>query len=124
MSSQLQNDPLVGTYNLEIPQGADTSVSVTYKIANSVVDLSLYTAKLQVRDNEYGDTVYLELTSGDNEIVLSDTAPNIIVLFRSTKTEIMTKYNGMRYDLEIYSPASLVSRPLKGTFKLDREVTK
>jgi hypothetical protein len=124
MSNQPQNDPLVGTYNLDIPQGADTNIAVTYKVSNAVVDLSLHSAKLQVRDNEYGDTVYLELTSDDGEIILSDVAPNIIITFPSAKTELMTKFNGMRYDIELYSPSNTVTRPLKGTFKLDREVTK
>jgi hypothetical protein len=117
-----QNEPLVGTYNLIIPQGADVPVYLTYKVNNAVVDLSAYTAKLQVRD-DYGTTVLLELTSGDSEITLSATAPNITVTFPSGKTTAMTTYTGMIYDLEIYSPGGLVTRPLKGSFKLDREVT-
>jgi hypothetical protein len=117
-----QNESLVGTYNLIIPQGADISINLTYKVDNVVLDLSAYTAKLQVRV-DYGSPVLLELKSIDNEIVLAATSPNIVVKFPNAKTTAMTTYEGMKYDLEITSASNLVTRVLKGTFKLDREVT-
>lgn len=117
-----QNESLVGTYNLIIPQGTDTDINLTYKVDNVTVDLTTYSAKLQVRA-DYGTTVLLELTSDDSEIELNATAPNIVIKFPNAKTTAMTTYEGMKYDLEITSGANLVSRPLKGTFKLDREIT-
>ncbi len=116
------NDSLVGTYNLIIPQGSDVTINLTYKISNQVVDTTGYSGKLQVRDT-YGGTVLLEMTSEDFEILFSDTAPNIVLKFPNAKTTAMTTYTGMIYDVEITSGAGMVTRVLKGTFKLDREVT-
>lgn len=117
-----QNESLVGTYNLLIPQGADTTINLTYKVSNALVDTTGYSGKLQVRDT-YGGELLLELSSDDSEILFSDTAPNIILIFPNDKTSAMTTYSGMVYDLEITSLSNVITRVIKGTFKLDREVT-
>lgn len=117
-----QNESLVGVYNLLIPQGADTTINLTYKVGGSVVDFSTHTAKLQVRE-DYGSAVLLELTSADNEIIVSNTAPNIIIKFPNAKTTAMTIFSGMKYDIELTSALGVVTRPLRGGFRLDREIT-
>ena len=120
------NESLVGVYNLIIPQGSDTDINLTYKVNNVIQDLTGYTGTLQVRDKDYGDTVLLQLTTAGSEVVFdANNSPNITVTFPAAKTTAMTTYTGMIYDLEMVdtSGTGRITRVLKGTFKLDREVT-
>lgn len=115
-----------GIYNIDgLPQGSDFDLKIDYQFGEPPVTLDLtgYSGKLQVRRN-YDSPVLLELLSGAGEIVFDDTAPNITVSFSAAKTEAMGVYEDMIYDLEITSPAGLVTRVIKGSFSLDRQVTR
>lgn len=115
----------VGIYNIEgLPQGADFEIQIDYQTPDlSTLNLTGYTGKLQVRKN-YDGPVLLELTSASGDIVFGATAPNIIIRFGASATSAMTVYEDMIYDLEIISTVGLTTRVIKGTFSLDREVTK
>lgn len=107
-----------------LPQGADITVDITYKAGDppAVVDLTGYTAKLQVRQN-YTSPVLLELNSADGTIILSGTSPNIKLKFTKTKTNPMTIYEDMVYDFILTSPAGERTRLFEGTFSLSRKIT-
>lgn len=115
-----------GVYNIEgLPQGSDFDIKIDYQFGDPPVTLDLtgYSGKLQVRRN-YDAPVLLELLSGAGEIVFAATAPNITISFSNAKTETMTIYEDMIYDFEITSPAGLITRVIKGSFSLDRQVTR
>ncbi len=119
------SSPFVGWYPIEsLPQGSDTTIPINYRVGDplALVELSTYTAKLQVRQN-YTSPVLLELSSTDGTIVLDDVTPNITLIFIASKTENMTVFEGMIYDLEITSNTGTVTRVLEGTFSISRQVT-
>lgn len=116
----------VGYYDIkDLPQGADTSIPINYRTGDplALVDLSTYTAKLQVRE-DYNSPVLLELSTADSTIVLAATSPNILLVFTSAKTEAMTIFDNMIYDLEITSASGDVTRVLGGKFTISRQVTR
>lgn len=117
--------PYVAQYDLiGVPQGADFNVEIIYEEGEppQAVDLSEFTAKLQVRQN-YGSPVLLELSTADGSISVGSVAPNIVLHFVKDVTSAMTVYSDMIYDLEITSSTNVRSRVLQGKFSLSREVT-
>lgn len=122
------DDSPLGIFHMEgenaIPQGADWDVSIRYRENDSVVDLTLYTARMQVRKG-YGKDLIIELSSDAGTIQLGSGAgetPNVILKFTSAATSALSQYEGI-YDLELTSPAGLVLKFLEGKFELRREVT-
>ena len=114
---------IVGKYNLPtIPLGADVSFPISYKPGGTLVDLSTYTAKLQVRKT-YGSPVLVELSTADSSIVLAAIAPNSVLWFLKEKTEDLTITEGMQYDLEITSGSGIVTRVLEGSFSVSKQIT-
>jgi len=119
------SSPFVGWYPIDdLPQGSDTSIQINYRVGDplALVDLSTYTAKLQVRQN-YSSPVLLELISADSTIELDSASPNIILNFIASKTENMTVFEDMIYDLEIVDASNITTRVLEGTFSISRQVT-
>lgn len=129
MTECLDNESPLGVYDMvgrnAIPQGADWDVPLRYLENNTAVDLSTYTARMQVRE-DYDKPIILELSTADGTITVGsgsgDTA-NVTLKFKSNITSIMTKYSGI-YDLELVSPTGLVLKFIEGKFNLRREVTK
>lgn len=122
--SDCASTPFVGRYDIPtLPQGSDSQIRITYKPNGTVVDLTTYTAKLQVRQH-YDGPVLVELSTADSSIVLAATAPNITLNFTSAKLEGLTIYEGMIYDLEITSGAGAQTRVIEGSFSISRPVTR
>lgn len=116
----------VGYYEIkDLPQGADTTIPINYRTGDplALVDLSTYTAKLQVRE-DYNSPVLLELSTANSTIVLAATSPNISLYFTAAATEAMTIFDNMIYDLEITSSTGDVTRVLEGPFSISRQVTR
>lgn len=128
MATCIDKSPL-GIYNMvgseAIPQGADWDVNIKYKEDNVIVDLSLYTGRMQVRLG-YGKAIILELTTSNGGILVGDGAgdtPNVILRFTPAKTSPISVFEGMIYDLELTSPTGKILKFLKGEFEIDPEVT-
>lgn len=119
------SSPFVGWYPIEgLPQGSDVSIYINYRTGDplALVDLSTYSAKLQVRQN-YTSPVLIELSSQEGTIILAATSPNITLSFIDSKTQSMTVFEDMIYDLEITSASGITTRVLEGTFSISRQVT-
>lgn len=122
----------LGIYNMvgeqAVPQGADWDVAMRYVEGGVPVNFSTgFTARMQVR-TDYDKSVIIELNTSDGTIALGDglaseTTPNVILHFRSAITSAVTQYTGI-YDLEVTSSTGIVYKFLKGTFEIDREITK
>jgi len=109
---------------LGVPQGSDFNVEIIYQEGEPpvTVDLSGYSAKLQVR-RTFDTPVILQLSTDDGTIVMNSTAPNIVLKFPNDVTSRMTVYSDLIYDLEMTSPTGLKSRVMQGKFSISREVT-
>lgn len=121
--SNCSTGSFVGKWNIEgLPQGTDQEIRITWKPEGTVIDLSTYTAKLQVRKS-YGLPVIIELSTTAGDITLGASVPNIVLTFPKEKTESLTGFENMIYDLEVTSSSGNVTRVIEGTFSISRQVT-
>jgi|TARA_R100000149_G_scaffold12056_1_gene4557 hypothetical protein len=111
-----------GTYHIKIEQGATFALNLTYKDeTGALVNLSGYTARMQGRRRADDDATVFSLTSGAG-ITLGGALGTIDIGLTATETGAMNPVEGV-YDLELVSGA-VVDRILKGTFVVEREITR
>lgn len=110
-----------GIYRMTCEQGAtfERVFSVSDE-AGDPVNFHGYSARMQVRPETDSSEIYLELTTENGRIQLVDN----IVTVRIDADDTATIPEDGVYDLELISPIGDVTRFLKGTFKLDHEVTR
>lgn len=109
------------TYNIISYQGATYDLNLTYKVDDSAVDLTGYTAAMQVRQTPSATSTILNLSSGSG-ITLGGTAGTIGILVAAETMGSATPGSYV-YDLELDS-GSQVTRLLQGSFTIQSEVTK
>ena len=119
-----------GQYNFTIEQGSTLKKQFTYKDSTgNVVDLSNYTARMQIRSNaDSDDTPLADLdndTKGGLEILATtgSAASGTIELHIHHATSSLFTFDQAVYDLEIQSE-DIVTRLLQGRIKLSKEITK
>jgi hypothetical protein len=126
-----------GRYLLTIEQGATTDLLLEYKDSNgSPVDLSGYAARMQIRPSVDSSTTYLSITnitSSDgtglnltpvsSSVTLPQSSGSIGLFISAASSSALTFSEGV-YDVELQSPAGIVTRLLEGIVKLSKEVTR
>ena len=85
------------------------------------MDLTGYTARLAVKD-KIGGTVLLSLTTENNGIVIDNAKKTITLTVEATATDDFTWTRGV-YDLELISPAGVVTALITGRVSVTKEVT-
>jgi hypothetical protein len=105
-------------------QGASFDYTLTWQTGETPVNLSGYTARMQVRDTYDGGSAVVSITSGTG-ITLGGTAGTILVELTATQTAAIdaTPSGQYVYDLELVS-GSTVTRLVEGTFIVSPEVTR
>jgi hypothetical protein len=107
-------------------QGASFDYTFTWTVTNGTVvtpvDLSNYSARMQVRRTYDSTAVALSLVSGTG-ITLGGTAGTIILEANPTTTAAIPSGQYV-YDLEMVSATGNVTRLVEGTFIVDPEVTR
>lgn len=112
-----------GILNLTFPQGATWKLAMTYTdSAGDPINLSNYTARMQVRQSYTATQTVLSLTNGSG-ITLGGTAGTIDLLIPATTTASIGAAQYV-YDLEIESASGEVTRVVQGTFSVTPEVTR
>jgi hypothetical protein len=111
------------TYDLLIEQGATFSQVITYKDNGVAVNLTGYTARMQVRATLEAATALIELTTANGRIALGGTAGTITLSISATDTAALTSGRGV-YDLELVSGSGIVTRLLQGVATISRNVTR
>ena len=114
-----------GTYDFTIEQGATLSKRLEWRDGSNVlVPLTGLEARMQLRSKIDSTDVILELSSIAGTIVLED--PGVIRLYVGADVTDELDFKTAVYDLEIYDPldAEVVTRLLKGTITLSKEVTR
>lgn len=112
-----------GIYHIQIEQGSTFSRTITYKdSAGSAIDLSGYTARMQLRKNIEDTSNILELTTSNGRISLGGVAGTVTLTIAASDTAALSAIEGV-YDLELVS-GDTVEKLLKGTFTVQREVTR
>ena len=108
-------------YNITSYQGATYDLSLTWSIGGTAVNLTGYTAAMQVRENTRATATILSLTNGSG-ITLGGTAGTILLNVSANTMGSATPGNYV-YDLELNS-GSVVTRLIQGQFVISAEVTK
>lgn len=88
---------------------------------NTPMDITGYTARLAVKD-KIGGTVLLSLTTENNGIVIDNAKKTITLTVEATATDDFTWTRGV-YDLELISPAGVVTALITGRVSVTKEVT-
>lgn len=111
-------------YPILIEQGATYRLPLAWKTsAGAAVDLTGYTARMQVRRKVDADEALLNLTTENGGVALGGTAGTITVTASDTLTAALTVKSGV-YDLELRDAAGVVTRLLQGCVTISLEVTR
>lgn len=113
-----------GKLNLVAYQGASWDYTLTWLAGGTPVNLTSYTARMQVRETYDSTSTILSLTSGTG-ITLGGTAGTIYLEASATTTAGFdgTPNKQYIYDLELEN-AGVVTRLVEGTFTVNPEVTR
>jgi hypothetical protein len=101
------------TYDILIEQGATLQPVVTYKESGAAINLTGYTARMQVRSTLESAEALIELTTANGRIALGGSAGTITLTISATDTAALTAGRGV-YDLELVSGSGIVTRFLQG----------
>ncbi len=113
-----------GTYNLVIEQGATFTATVTWRdAANALVNLTGYTARMQIRATVAAGTFAIELTNANGRIVLGGALGTIDLTIAAADTALIGAGSYV-YDLELVSGSAVVTRLIQGTATVVAEVTR
>ena len=113
---------MAARHTIYLDQGTDFTVTFTWVIDGAPVDVTGYTAALQVRETVENATVVITKTDG-NGIALGGAAGTIAVTFYNAVTSALTATDYV-YDLELTAPGGDVSRVVQGSLFVSAEVTR
>lgn len=112
-----------GKVNFKTPQGSTFTRTLVYKVDGSAVNLTGYTARMQVRKSVTDSTVLLSLATDDSSIVITGATGTITLTVPAT-TMAAVSAGSWVYDLEIVSSGGVVTRLIEGKFVVTPEVTR
>ena len=114
---------IAGTYNIICDQGATFGRTITWKDSTGTpVNLTDYTARMQVRSIVSSADVAVELTTENSRIALGGVLGTITLSIPATVTDDITA-GSYAYDLEMVT-STTVTRLLMGSFTVRGEVTR
>jgi len=112
-----------GQYHIITDQGATFTRQLTWKDdTGAAVNLTGYTARMQLRTSVANDSVVLELTDSNGRIALGGTAGTITLTVTAADMTTLPPQKYV-YDLELVNGA-VVTRLVQGTFTVRAEVTR
>jgi len=111
-----------GNLNLTMYQGASWDYTLTWQTNGTPVNITNYSARMQVRVQHKSSTTVFAITSGTG-ITLGGTAGTILLEALPATTAAIGAAQYV-YDLELVSPAGAVTRLVEGLFTVDPEVTR
>lgn len=112
--------------NITIYQGSTFSQTFQWKTGNPAMPVNLtgYTARMQIREKISSPDYIIELTTANGGIVIKDAINGTFSIeISATATAAMTFKNAV-YDIEFVSPSGVVKRLFGGTVTLSPEVTR
>ena len=124
-----------GTYNLTIEQGATFirvflwqaggtgDCSCPPSTTSTPVNLTGYSAVMQIRQTPQSTTAYYTGSTANGNIVLGGTAGTITLTIPATTTSAFTWVRGV-YDMTLTSPTGVVTRLLQGSAIVSPDVTR
>jgi hypothetical protein len=113
-----------GTYDMVCEQGATFQRSLVWQDeTESPINLTGYSARMQVRPSIKSTEVVTELTTANGRIVLYPLLGKIELNLTAVQTAALAAKQCV-YDLELVSGSGFVTRLLQGAFTITPEVTR
>jgi hypothetical protein len=110
--------------DINLYKGKTVNFSIFWKDSqNQPIDISSYTAKMQVRQN-LQDAVLLEFSTANSRININGLTGEINITMPAIETANLAELVDGIYDLEIESPLGDVSLVMSGMFNIIGEVTR
>lgn len=114
--------PTAAEGDIIVEQGATFDLLLTWMDkSGDLIDLTDYTARLQVRDFPGAGQVLLEMTTENGMIQLGGSAGTIRLFMDMDETAALSFDSG-KYQLELYPPTTGTERLLKGRYIIDKEI--
>jgi hypothetical protein len=111
-------------YNINIEQGATFTRTITWKdSANVAINLTGYTARMQIRERVESSTALVSLTNSSG-ITLGGAAGTVVITITATQTDALPNMKKGVYDLELVSAGGIVTRLLQGEVVVSPQVTR
>jgi hypothetical protein len=111
-------------YNFIIDQGADWYLNIAYKdSAGTAINLTGYTAAMQFRLTTTSATAAISLTQASG-ITITGATGNLAIRATAAQTGALDDSAKYDYDLEITSPAGIVTRLIQGIASVSSQVTR
>jgi len=115
---------LPANYDLTIRQGSTWTQSIVWKSSDGdPVNLTGYTARMQVRPVIQSETVIVALTTENGRIALGGSDGTLTLELDAETTADIEQASGV-YDIELESSDGTVTAILQGRVKFPREVTR
>lgn len=112
------------TGDYELNQGSALSVPLLYTDPSGlIIDITGYTARMQVRVSPSSSTVLLELTTENGGFVVDGPAGKLTMVITEAIAETLTWRRGV-YDIELIPPSGEAFRFLQGEIEVSPEVTR
>jgi len=114
----------VNTYNFKINKGATFQLQLVWRDADTnPVNLTGYTARMQIRPTLASETILADLTTVNSKITLGGALGTIDLLLTATETAALEGTTAV-YDLELQDASGFVTRLVEGSVELRPEVTR
>lgn len=113
-----------GTYNFTIEQGATLIREFVYKGSNgAAIDLTGYSARMQIRQYKESSTVLVEATTTNGKMTVTPLLGKITLTLSASDTDSLA-FDLAVYDLEVESGGGVVTRLIEGTVSVSKQVTR
>lgn len=113
-----------GHYDLEIEQGSALQLTIVWKDNNGdVIDLTDYTAIMQIRETKSSTTTIAEYSTDNGKITIIGESGQINIDETSANTADYDFISAV-YDLKIIDTSNNAYRLLEGTVVLNTQVTR
>lgn len=109
--------------NFTLDQGSDKTVSFVLSDKNGPIDLTGYSAAMQLRRFAFSEEAIDTLTTCNGRLLLDESAGKVTAKFKHENTEGYPG-NTVLYDLELQSPDGEITRVVEGKIKVSPEVTR
>lgn len=113
---------MAGRYDFTIKQGSTFSMGIDWKHGEEPVDLTGYTARMQIRYDNHSGSVAVDLTTENGGIEI-DSVTNKILIYISAEQTSKIQAKECVYDLEMVD-GYFVERIIEGKVRISPEVTK
>lgn len=112
-----------GALDFTMPQGSVFRRVLTIKVSGTALDLTDFTARMQIRSSHAATSTVADLTTANGKIVLGGTAGTVTLLLSATVTAAITAGTYV-YDLELVDTDGEPLRWVEGTVTVTPEVTR